>query len=213
MPSLLRNDAPFPEIAFIHGFLGDPEDWRATVDALPPCTAWGAGHVLDLPVLVGYSMGGRLALQAAVAHPGRYRKVVALSAHPGLRTPEEKRARRAQDAVWIGKLRSLPLSRFLSEWYAQPIFKQPASIPARRHQIDPEQMARLLETQGLAAQDDLGDRIPPEVEFIVGSEDAKFCALLAPFAPTVIPQSGHAILLDQPQLLAEEIKKKVFLID
>jgi len=60
------------------------------------------------PYLVGYSMGGRLALHSLIAQPKLWKGATIISAHPGLSTEEERVARRRKDAEWFDLSRSLP---------------------------------------------------------------------------------------------------------
>lgn len=94
-------------LLFLHGFLGQKEDWEPLLAHLPVLDI----SCIDLPyqatdiavavkeiaqtakIVVGYSAGGRLALELKARFPNDYGKVIALSAHPGLKTEEEKQAR------------------------------------------------------------------------------------------------------------------------
>ena len=128
------KEGPGVPIVFLHGFLGRSEDWLEVCASLPPCRCIGIdlpGHgdspfepdfTIDLPQfhLVGYSMGGRIALQK---FKDKALTLTLLSTHPGLKDAEERDARRESDAVWAKKLLHLPIDEFLKQWYDQPIFK------------------------------------------------------------------------------------------
>ncbi len=82
----LKNGPGIP-LVFLHGFLGNSADWEAVLSYLPDCPCFGVdlpGHGsspfsttfdFDPPApkfhLIGYSMGGRLALQYALRYPDR----------------------------------------------------------------------------------------------------------------------------------------------
>src|SRR5262245_37449007 len=109
---------------FLHGFLGCARDWEALASKLD-----APSFAIDLPGhgrspftaqfeealssalppepvhLVGYSMGGRLALRYALAEPERVASLTLIGAHLGLKTESERAARLARDAVWARKLR------------------------------------------------------------------------------------------------------------
>ncbi len=208
MPQLTSGDPRLSPLIFLHGFLGSKEDWIAMFpffDRQFHCIA------VDLPtdnlfpknaIAVGYSMGGRIALQAQE----KFRAVVAISAHPGLKTQEERDLRAKIDAAWCEKLRTLPFSQFLSEWYAQPIFKQ--AFP--RKEQDPDKLARMLEQMSLAKQP-LIDQFHRPTLFIHGEEDLKYRELYATLPDTVtvrsVPNCGHAVHLENPAACAEHIEE------
>src|SRR5262245_61352012 len=138
-------DAP---VAMVHGFLGQPSMWTEVTRELrrgvelcrlpghglepwfaeqPTMASAADALARQLPfdepaLLVGYSMGGRLALTTACLHPGRIAGVVAIGAHPGLRSPEEQRARRAWDDEQADRLIRDGLETFVHAWEAQPLF-------------------------------------------------------------------------------------------
>jgi 2-succinyl-6-hydroxy-2,4-cyclohexadiene-1-carboxylate synthase len=225
----------------LHGFAGDPFAWDAVI------AAWGARLAPDpiaLPghgggavqggwaanvaalgaalapheVVVGYSLGARLAL--ALLAEGTLARAVLISVNPGLATDAERTARRAGDAAWATLLRTRGVAAFADAWEAQPLFASQARVApavlaarrARRLAHDPEQLARALEHMGLAEMPDYaaalaaaGDR----VTLIVGADDPKFVALArATGLPVVaIPDCGHDPTLEQPRELARVLAR------
>src|SRR5215213_11596750 len=84
--------------------------------------------------LAGYSMGGRLALALALRRPERVRRLIVVSASPGLADPAERDARRAADAALADRIEAIGLEAFAREWAAQPLFAgQPAEVTAGAH--------------------------------------------------------------------------------
>ena len=77
---------------------------------------------LERPVVVGYSMGGRLALYLALRHPERCAGLFLESASPGIENPAERRARREADEERARRLESGDFETFLADWYRQPLF-------------------------------------------------------------------------------------------
>lgn len=80
--------------------------------------------------IIGYSMGGRIALHFALRYPQRCRRLVLESASPGLTDPAERAARREHDDALACRLEEGPLEAFLRDWYGQPLFASLARDPA-----------------------------------------------------------------------------------
>lgn len=185
---------------------------------LPACAralvAWLAGQGIERPVVFGYSMGGRLAIQLALQHPEALRAAVAESASPGLAEPAARAARRQADGALAARLRSVPLGEFLDDWYAQPLFeglrRHPAfpALHALRLRQSPAALADALEAMGTGAQPSLwsdlaGLAVP--LGLIVGEQDAKFRQIAVAMAAAsrrievhVIPGAGHNAHVEQP---------------
>lgn len=169
-------------------------------------------------VLVGYSMGGRLALHSLMANPGPWSAAVIISAHPGLEDPAERQARSAHDAAWAAKAFTGQWPAFLAEWDAQPILaggppRDPRvanTLANRRREI-----ARSFVDWSLGAQVPLWDALPSismPVLWVTGERDEKFhtlaqrAAALMPHARhTVAPGIGHRVHVEAPVWLANAI--------
>jgi 2-succinyl-6-hydroxy-2,4-cyclohexadiene-1-carboxylate synthase len=184
-----------------------------------PLVARGILHLLDaLHIdrcgLVGYSMGGRLALYLALHAPTRFCGVVLESASPGLRTATERQARQEQDANLAQKLMSTDLRVFLGHWYQQPLFAalhQHPSFPAmvsRRLLNDPAQLGRSLRYMGTGRQPSLWNALSNNdtpLRLIVGEHDSKYRQIAAEMGDRhphcsiiTVPNCGHTVHLEQP---------------
>jgi 2-succinyl-6-hydroxy-2,4-cyclohexadiene-1-carboxylate synthase len=133
--------------------------------------------------LVGYSMGGRIALYLALNYPEPFIRVLLESASPGLKTEQEKKARREADAVIAQKLRGNFCNEFLVQWYRQPIFgdfiRQPnfKEIQQRRLKGDPQKLAFSLKKLGTGVQPSSWEKLPQLDKcclLVVGEKDLKF---------------------------------------
>jgi 2-succinyl-6-hydroxy-2,4-cyclohexadiene-1-carboxylate synthase len=173
--------------------------------------------------VVGYSMGGRVALHLAVAAPERVRRVVTIGASPGLADPVARAARVAADEALAARIRTVGIERFVAEWESQPLFASqvrlaPAVLAAQRVQrlaSDPEGLARSLEGMGTGAMAPLHDVLPHlavPVLLLAGAEDAKFvaasremAAMLPMGATGVIEAVGHAAHLEAPVAVADAV--------
>lgn len=172
-------------------------------------------------VLVGYSMGGRLALAMAALHPSRFRSVIVVGASAGLADDAERRARAASDDAQAERLLAFGLSAFVDAWEDLPLF-------ATQRQLDPAARAavrreRLAHTEaGLAwAVSTLGLGRMPRVDLarcrvslvaVAGARDEKYAALaggIALEAPSararIVEGAGHNVALEAPAALAAVI--------
>ncbi|SDJ88706.1 2-succinyl-6-hydroxy-2,4-cyclohexadiene-1-carboxylate synthase [Ferrimonas sediminum] len=135
--------------------------------------------------LLGYSLGGRVALHLAQHCPQRLHSLLIESAHPGLEHAVERRQRLQDDARWHLSLTQAPIGDFLSRWYQQPVFAslsdtaRAAMIQARIHNHGPNLGACYLSTS-LGHQQDLRPLLASlslPVHYLCGLQDAKFLAL------------------------------------
>jgi len=214
-------------LLFLHGFLGQKEDWQPLIRLLP-CNCCS----IDLPyeeddialaihkqfpkakMVIGYSAGGRIALELKARFPKEYGRIIALSAHPGLTTEAEKEARWKTDQEWIALLKTAPFDQFLEKWYNQPLFQslkkhpQFASILARRKTQNPLHLAHFLEAYSLAKKG--APEIDPNTIFICGKEDLKYVELYHRMSRKIkfftLENAGHAVHLENPKGCAEIIK-------
>jgi 2-succinyl-6-hydroxy-2,4-cyclohexadiene-1-carboxylate synthase len=210
--------------AFIHGFLGDLSVWDGIAqphDIRVPLPTTGASwtesvaivanQVTGCDVVIGYSLGARIALGlvATTLLP----RAVLISVNPGLALEEDRAQRREADAVWAHKFRTEPLGRVLDAWEQQPLFATQARVDperlaerrSRRMMLDADAQARSLEVMGLGAMPDYRFAVNPErCTLVVGADDAKFRALAKglPAPLSIVEDSGHDPLLEQPELLA-----------
>ena len=139
---------------------------------------------VEHPTVVGYSMGGRLALFLALRYPGRCAGLFLESASPGLESASERAARRAADGSKAKRLESGDLEAFLGDWYRQPLFAPLARDENLLHRIvqarrsnEPGELARSLRGMGAGNQPSLwreleGLRVP--VLAVAGGLDEKY---------------------------------------
>lgn len=171
-------------------------------------------------ILVGYSMGGRIALHAALAMPARVAQLVLIGASPGIADEGERKARRQADERLAGELERLSIEALAERWADTPVLRdQPASARALAHadrlRSTPAGLARALRGLGTGALPSLWERLGElsmPVRLVVGERDAKFGAIAAAMAPrlgdaeiVVAPGAGHAVHLEAPGIAAEAI--------
>ena len=200
-----------------HGATGNAPDDAAF--AMPGCARALIELVDHLGIqtchVLGYSMGGRLALYLARYHAGRFGRFVIASASPGLKTSGERTERINRDHELALRLRSDGLDRFLTDWYNLPLFatldqdsEAFRQLLVRRRRNDPEALARSLQQMGTGAQPSLWDElgsIKAAALFVAGARDAKFknlasqMANLCPHAQlAILADAGHTVHLETP---------------
>ena len=193
-------------------------------------TAHGVINLLDeLKIqqcfLVGYSMGGRLALYLTLHFPERFVKVVLESASPGLETETERLARVKSDAQIARKLaRSITredFATFLLNWYIQPIFGAIKNHPKfeimleSRLQNHPLELTKSLQFMGTGNQPSLWNKLNQNtipLLLLTGEYDQKFIDINTEIAQKcqlaqlqIINHAGHNIHLES----TEEFVKKI----
>lgn len=167
-------------------------------------------------VLLGYSLGGRLALQALQEAPDLYEAVVLVSTNPGLIRDKEKQDRLLADQQWAAKFLELPWSELMQSWNAQAVFKDSLSEPVRLEaNYDRSQLAQALTQWSLARQPDFRDLITlqaSKILWVSGEKDIKFTSLAMELhrrslslKTETLPKASHRVLFDQPSELAQKI--------
>jgi 2-succinyl-6-hydroxy-2,4-cyclohexadiene-1-carboxylate synthase len=176
-------------------------------------------HSLDAecPAVVGYSMGGRLALYLALRHPERCSRLFLESASPGIEGPVEREARRRVDEKKAARLESGDLKGFLTDWYRQPLFASLArheglgllreTIEARLRN-DPGELSRSLRDMGTgkgpSLWGELGALQSPALA-VAGELDEKYAGIAARMTSlspriraAVVAGAGHNVRLEAP---------------
>lgn len=230
-----RREAGPLECWCLHGAVGMAADWRGFAKMMAtagigtravdlwrflecdpmPLPAFGKALNADASgevfrgngrALLGYSMGGRMALHALLEKDHPWQAAIIVSAHPGLEDVSEKSARRAADTVWATRALAGDWQQFLSAWNSQAVLggasmrdpQASSSLITRRREI-----ARSFVDWSLGAQEPLWNRlseIKVPVLWVAGENDLKFRALaeravpLIPKARLVIaPGAGHRV--------------------
>lgn len=185
-------------------------------DAAGPPPAPG---LTDKPgaVVIGYSLGGRVGLHLALAHPWLVDRLVLIGATPGIEDPDERADRRAADESRAALVKAVGVSEFLDGWLALPLF---AGLDARsshrgaREANTAEGLASSLLHCGTGTQEPLWDRLGelsmPTLA-VSGSLDTKFCDIADRMVRSVgdnarhlvVPDVGHTVHLEDPDAFLE----------
>ncbi|PSQ96164.1 MAG: 2-succinyl-6-hydroxy-2,4-cyclohexadiene-1-carboxylate synthase [Bacteroidetes bacterium SW_9_63_38] len=170
--------------------------------------------------LIGYSMGGRVALYFSVYHPSRVQRLVLESASPGLQTKEARAERRVLDTERAERIQD-DLSCFLHDWYRKPLFASldhhdlVESMVERRQNNDPEELARALEGLGPGQQPSLWTELETVQEptlVMTGAMDEKYEAITRRTAQrlpnarrVLVSRAGHNVHAERPQAYLAEL--------
>ncbi|WP_080800792.1 alpha/beta fold hydrolase [Arabiibacter massiliensis] len=180
------------------------------------------------PAVVGYSMGGRVALAAAVKNPHAFAALILEGAGLGPATADEREAARERDLANAARLRAEGVLAFMDAWERLPLFATQRDLPAATREgvragrlaNDVESLARTFEHAGqhampdravvLAALAQLRDGGVP-VLYLAGERDAKYRALAEGLATAglaetrIIEGAGHNVHLEAPDAFAREV--------
>ncbi|MEA2117708.1 2-succinyl-6-hydroxy-2,4-cyclohexadiene-1-carboxylate synthase [Halovibrio sp. HP20-50] len=235
-----------PTLVMLHGLLGDRHDWAEVSAGLEgvDCLALdlpghGENHQVQVAsfeafhhwlsdtlmtrgvsryCLLGYSLGGRLALYHASRQPPRLEALWLESAHPGL-PASERSARIAHDKRWATRFEQEPLENVLADWYQQPVFAdltaaQRARQIQRRLSNHGPAIASMLRSTSLGHQPSLWqwlESTPLPVSYFSGRRDAKFHTLatrlktMAPRLRHITLEGGHNLHAEQPEMIAQQL--------
>lgn len=202
------------KITAVHGFLGLPADWMfltehfdvemPEIGSIPP-----RGDIL-----LGYSMGGRLALHALL-NGATYRQAVIVSSGLGVEG-EARPARLASDEQWARVFESAPWDEAILGWNAQPVLRGSAALPRREHDFDRRELARQLREWSPAVLPPIASRLSEiriPVLWVAGERDQKYVdegrravSLLPKAELWICPGAGHRVPWDQPELFAARLQ-------
>lgn len=199
------------------GAMPEPGDFDCEVQRLLACIPSDAGPA---PHLLGYSLGGRLALGLALAAPDQFESLVLIGTHPGLDSEEERRQRCASDEAWSTCLQQLGTEEFLNAWENQPLFQSQRGLNAavvaaqrrNRSAHSPFALAAALRKLSLGRMPNYAARLAEltlPVDLVTGEFDEKFdrvAKTLLTGLPQAqhhsVPGTGHNVVLENPEWLA-----------
>lgn len=233
--------AQFPKlrpVVALHGNLGCPSDWDPVERGLgmemkkwdlfgePPVSFQTMARrlcddaltITPRPVLLGYSLGGRLALHALLESPDAWAAAVIVSAHTGLADAEDRELRREKDRNWAELSARGEWLDFLEKWDAQAVFSgaesrgsPPVGIPSERRQ----NISKGFTEWSLGKQSDLLiplAKLDVPVLWVCGEQDVKYTGIaraatdrMRAATLVTIAGVGHRVAAEAPRALADAI--------
>jgi 2-succinyl-6-hydroxy-2,4-cyclohexadiene-1-carboxylate synthase len=195
-------------ITCLHGFLGSPRDW----DFLRQ-----AGFAIETPpldaipshgdILLGYSLGGRLALHALLAG-ARYSRAIFVSTGLGIEGDSARADRRASDEAWAQRFESEEFESVVADWNAQPVLAGP-SLARTRDDYDPRALREWSSGSLPPVASRLHELTIPTLWF-AGSNDTKYVAeakraasLARNGRAIIVSDAGHRALWERPEPFVE----------
>jgi 2-succinyl-6-hydroxy-2,4-cyclohexadiene-1-carboxylate synthase len=173
-------------------------------------------------IVLGYSMGGRVALHLVLHLPSLIRALVLIGASPGIADAQERQARWEGDCALVAKIRERGIEWFSSFWEQQPIFQSQVRMSEEKREWlrklrlanDAENMAFALEQWSPGRQENLLPLLS-EIEIpmllLAGERDEKYRAvnheikkhaIQADAVEITVPAAGHAVHIEQPEATA-----------
>lgn len=194
-------------ITCLHGFLGNPRDWDFLRDAgfdieTPPLDAVPPHG----DTLLGYSLGGRLALQALLAGAD-YKRAILVSTGLGIEDESARAARRTSDEAWAQRFESEDFDAVMADWNAQPVLAGPA-LHRTRDDFDP----RALREWSSGALPPVASRLHEltiPTLWIAGARDTKYVAEAKRGASrargrvAIVKNAGHRVPWERPQAFSD----------
>jgi 2-succinyl-6-hydroxy-2,4-cyclohexadiene-1-carboxylate synthase len=234
-------------VVLLHGFAGTRHAWDLVADRLDPeryrplaLDLRGHGDARDARpirldevvadiaaqapegfILCGYSLGGRVALHVALAHPERVKRLVLVASTAGIDDPAMREERRATDERLAADTEKGTIEEFADRWSRMPLFAGTPAAAAKMWRADllrndPKALAAVLRGLGAGTMEPVWDRLAEldgmPVTIIVGERDGRYTATgrrLAAALPAarllIVPGAGHGLPREAPQAVAAAI--------
>jgi 2-succinyl-6-hydroxy-2,4-cyclohexadiene-1-carboxylate synthase len=232
-----------PTIAFLHGFTQTRQSMHGLIHEMSHLSTQFSAMAVDAPhhgdsqhvatdvagaadalidtcgsaIYLGYSMGARICLHAALQHPNEVQALVLISGTAGILDPIQRLHRQKADNELADHVEQVGTQQFIAEWLEKPMF---ALLPDNPHDIEqrctnsPSSLARSLRTCGTGTQASLWDALPTlsmPVLLIAGAHDEAYCQharrmqeLMGSHATLhIVQDAGHSVHLEQPQTTAQ----------
>jgi 2-succinyl-6-hydroxy-2,4-cyclohexadiene-1-carboxylate synthase len=235
-----------PCATFVHGFTQTGVSWMPLIHTLTTelsCTLIDApghgtspngvrtlvecgndiGETMPTGILVGYSMGARIALHTAIQHPEKVTQLVLISGTAGISDATERQTRKDNDIELAQRIEDIGVESFIDEWLALPMFKGLSSQNSQRRERltnSATGLADSLRNAGTGTQEPLWDQLSQiqiPVLLVTGALDHKFSLLaqqmhekISDSTHIVIDDAGHTVHLEQAEQCEKHIRQWLY---
>lgn len=221
---------PETRLYFLHGNLQTPRVWDFACRALPwqSCAPdlwaslaasmgeWAktfcqqASAYKGKRVLIGYSLGGRLAMQALIEKPDLWAGAILIAAHPGSQDSQLRQQWLDNDRYWANRFKQDDWKQLMADWEAQPLFSGiPNPQPPQEDHLDRDKVAKAFINYSKGRQADMLIALQahvPAILYLTGEYDSAYCehgskleASLPGLRHLVVADAGHRVAWEQPQ--------------
>jgi 2-succinyl-6-hydroxy-2,4-cyclohexadiene-1-carboxylate synthase len=228
------------KLNFIHGFLGRPSDWEKIKiyfkdfdlqfhsisdyilenninhnnDFLNWSQNFNNSCLLNKSnhknIIIGYSLGGRLALHSLISKNFQWDAAIIVSANPGLSNENEKKLRIEKDLHWSHRFLNENWVDVIKDWDSQPTFAGiQNTLVRKKEEINKNEIFDILNRFSLGKQNDLQESIEKlkiPILWVSGEKDTKFSsitnkiqALNSGIQIAIIPHAGHRVPWEAPK--------------
>jgi 2-succinyl-6-hydroxy-2,4-cyclohexadiene-1-carboxylate synthase len=227
-----------PTVTFVPGFMQRGEAWQPVAGRLAASysstcldfRSWTFDERVEElleaappgSAVVGYSMGGRLALHAALREPERFGALVLVGVTAGIADSSEREERRRSDESLAEWMERRSIDEVVARWEQQPVFASQSNDlrdeqrPGRLSH-DPERLAQLLRSAGQGASPPVWHRLSDlrgPVLLTAGEQDRRYATAarrMAEEIPTarvrLVRDAGHAPQLEAPDEFAALLRE------
>lgn len=165
---------------------------------------FGHPSVKKKNILLGYSLGGRLAMHALISKAPLWSAAVIVSAHPGLDWEREREQKGQSDSVWAKRFLNDPWEQVITAWNAQPVFKHDRHAFSRNEKdYDRSLLASTLTHWSLSKQQNLRlaiQKIHIPILWVAGGNDLNFSSVASKMRLEhthsriwIAPETGHRV--------------------
>ncbi|KAB2490405.1 2-succinyl-6-hydroxy-2,4-cyclohexadiene-1-carboxylate synthase [Priestia endophytica] len=176
---------------------------------------------IEKAAILGYSMGGRVALSFAILYPHKVTALILESSSPGLKTIEEKKARQMNDEQLASFIHEKGIEAFVEKWENISLFHSQKSLPndiieeVRKERLKnvPRGLANSLIGMGTGMQPSwwpLLSTLNLPTLLITGKLDTKFCQIGSEIDEQLtnsflerVEEVGHAIHVEKPRIFSK----------